>query len=129
MTIRIKVLRTAFGHTQASLAQILGTSVNHYSQMERGSRPFRQQHLELLAKEFRCEVSELYEPPDTPPDLQFAIDTLRRFIENGDLNDDIVELMHIMRTLDERSIKALVEQGRLLRAANGKEISRERRAE
>lgn len=127
MSIRIKILRTAFGHTQASLAQVLDISVNHFSQMERGSRPFTQRHLELLAKEFRCDVRDLYESADTPPEMQFALDTLRQFVENGDLSDDIAELMQIMRTLDERAIKALIQQARLLRAANGKEIFRERR--
>lgn len=127
MSLRIKALRTAFGHTQATLAQILDVSVNHYSQLERGSRPFSQRHLEILAVEFNCDVSELYDKPDTPPELQFAIDTIRRFLEDGDLKDDIADLMHIMRTLDEKSLRALVQQARLLRAANGKEIFRERR--
>jgi len=61
------------GYTQERLAEMIGTSKAHISNLESGKRQYTQELIELFAEALRCEPADLIVRDPTKPDSIWSI--------------------------------------------------------
>lgn len=74
----LKQWRKHRGYSQEKLAEMIGTSKGHVSDLERGNRPYNQALLEAFAEALSCEPADLLVRDPSQPDSIWTIwDQLR----------------------------------------------------